>query len=314
MDEKLSKLNEVSMVVRNFGDGLVFEDVLLDWFRFLGGKPGEVVVVDSGSNAETQAIYWKLFQQGLIDKLQVIQSNHEEKDHATGYIQTYTAGAIASKPYLLWFNIDTLPYREGHNNWLEEAINYLDLNDVVAVGGSFNMPSKHHDAWNGWYFSHKCSLNFALMKQSTFMAAAHEFAGPYITSGFKGENPAQATNQSRYLIEVALERYMQRNNLYKLCKVEDPTWTVFHTNTHEELLKKAREKYLARKDIEHFMNAGFSDAEPIPQKAIYYGLPPVKRGIVKRLRIAFGKSLVGPSWRWLKHKLLPQFRVFLRLV
>ncbi len=314
MSDQLSKLNEVSLVVRNFGDGLIFEDVLLDWFRFLGGKPGEVVVVDSGSNAETQSIYWKLFQEGLIDKLQVIQSNHEENDHAQGYIQTYTVGAIASKPYILWFNIDTLPYREGHDSWLEEAINYLDRDDVVAVGGSFNMPSKHHDAWSGWYFSHKCSLNFALMKRSTFMAAAHEFAGPYIISGFKGENPAQATNQSRYLLEVALERYMQRNNLYKLCKVEDRTWTVFHTNTHEEHLKKARDKYLARKDIERFMNAGFSDAEPIPHKALYYGKPPIKRGIIKQLRIAIGRSPVGPYSRWVKQTLLPQFKAFLGLV
>jgi hypothetical protein len=95
MGGQLSKLDEVSLVVRNFGDGLVFEDVLHDWFRFLGGKPGEVVVVDSGSNAETQAAYWKLFQEGLIDKLQIIQPTHEENNHERGYIQIYTAGSIA---------------------------------------------------------------------------------------------------------------------------------------------------------------------------------------------------------------------------
>ena len=80
------------MVTPNFGDAIVFADILQDWFQFLGGKPGEVVVVDCGSDIETHAVYWRLFQEGLIDKLQVIRSNHE--DNATGkesgYIKEYT--------------------------------------------------------------------------------------------------------------------------------------------------------------------------------------------------------------------------------
>lgn len=308
MSEQQSKLSEISLVARNYGDGLVVEDVLHDWFRFLGGKPGEVVLVDGGSNAETQAVYWKLFQEGLIDKLQVIKPNHQDNNHSRGYIQIYTAGSIASKPYLLWFNIDTLPYREGHENWLTESIDYLERDDVFAIGGSFNMPSKHHDAWPGWYFSHKCSLNFALMKRSTFMAAMHEYAGDYIASGFLGKNPAEepGTDRARYILEIALEEYIKRHNVYTLCKVEDPNWTVFHTNTHEERLKKARERYLERKDIKRFINAGFSDAEPIPANALYYGQPSI--GMLKKLQIAFGKSPVGQSWRWLKQTVNTGFR------
>jgi hypothetical protein len=305
VSERVSKLDDVSLVTNNFGDALVFADILLDWFRFLGGKPGEVVVVDCGSDRETQTIYWNLFKEGLIDKLQLIQSNHEDNYGGieSGYKKEYTAGAIASKPYLLWFHVDTLPYREGHDNWLEESISYLERDEVFAVGGAFNLPSKHHDAWPGWYFSDKCSLNFALMKRSTFMKATHEFAGPYIMAGFKGENPAEVMvpGKARYLFEVAFEEYIQRNKMYTLCKVEEPTWTVFHTNTHEERLKKTREKYLARKDIERFMNAGFSNEEPRPDRAIYYGQPPI--GIIKRLRIMFGRSLVGPYWQQLKQKL-----------
>jgi hypothetical protein len=305
MSEQPSKLNEISLVVRNLGDGLVFEDVLNDWFRFLGGNPGEVVVVDSGSNAETQAVYWKLFQDGLIDKLQVIKPTHEDSNHQKGYVQIYTAGSIASKPYLLWFNIDTLPYREGHDNWLEESISYLDRDDVFAIGGSFNLPSKHHDAWPGWYFSHKCSLNFALMKRSTFMAAMHEYAGDYITSGFQGENPAGTIDpdRGRYLLEVALEEYIQRHQVYTLCKIEDPNWTVFHTNTHEARLKQTREKYLERQDIERFMNIGYSDDEPIPSQALYYGQPHDKIGFMKQWRILFGQTPAGFYWRQLKQKL-----------
>jgi len=309
MTEEASQLDKVSLVTANFKNGLVFADILHDWFHFLGGKPGEVVVVDCGSDSETQTIYWKLFQEGLIDKLQIIQSNHEDnyagKD--TCYIKEYTAGAIASKPYILLFKIDTLPYREGHENWLGEAISHLDRDDVFAIGGSFNLPSKHHDAWHGWYFSHKCSFNFTLMKRSKFIASIHEFANDYILSGFKGENPAEAMGQgkARYLLEAAFEDYIQRHKEYTLCKIEDPSWTVFHTNTNEERLKKTREKYLARKDIERFMNVGFSDDEPNPTKAIYYGQPPI--GMIKKLRIMFGKSPLGLYWRELKQRLRLKF-------
>ena len=65
------------------------------------GKPREVVVADAGSDRQTQEVYWKLFQQGLIDKLQIIRKDHEEHNFDRGYIQIHTAGAIAPKPYLL---------------------------------------------------------------------------------------------------------------------------------------------------------------------------------------------------------------------
>jgi len=291
------------MVTANYGEGLVFADIINDWFELLGGKPSEVVIVDCGSDRETQTVYWKMFQEGLIDKLQLIHPDSDDFGRDKGYIKEYTAGAIASKPYLLVFKTDTIPYRKGHDGWLEEAISYLDRDDVFAIGGSYNLPSKHHDAWPGWYFSHKCSYNFALMKRSTFMAAAHEFANNFILSGFKGENPAAATGQDRYFIEVAFEQYIQRHQVYSLIKVEDPNWTVFHTNTHGERLKQIRQKYLARDDIERFMNAGCSDEEPEPAEALYYGLPPKEVGLMKKVRIAFGQSTFGSQWRLLKQKL-----------
>ncbi|NJO40715.1 MAG: glycosyltransferase family 2 protein [Cyanobacteria bacterium CRU_2_1] len=304
MSEQVSKLSEISLIARNYGDGIVLEDVLNDWFEFLGGKPGEVIIVDAGSNAETLDVYWKLYKQGMIDKIQFIHPDHDERKHHLGFVQIYRAGAIATKPYVLWFNIDTLPYRKGHEGWLEESLGYLDRDEVMSVGGSFNLPSKSHDAWDGWYYSYKCSLNFALMKRTTFMAAMHEYAGDYIKSGFKGVNPAiveyDSADRGRYILEIALERYIERHAVFTLCKVEDVNWTVFHTNLHEHRLKATREKYRVRKDVKRYMNVGFSDANPDPAKALYYGHPPMP--LARKLRIAFGKSQLGPFWRSVKHR------------
>lgn len=57
MSNSLSKLENLSLVTNIFGDGLVIRDILLDWFHFLGGKPGEVVVVD----------YWRSLKEQLSD-------------------------------------------------------------------------------------------------------------------------------------------------------------------------------------------------------------------------------------------------------
>jgi hypothetical protein len=308
MYQASSHLEDISLVTNNFGDALVFADILQDWFDFLGGKPGEVVVVDCGSDRETQEIYWQLFQEGLIDKLQVIQSYHEDNYGGveSGYKKEYTAGAIASKPYLLWFHVDTLPFRKGHDLWLAEAIAYLDRSDVFAVGGSFNLPSKHRSAWDGWYFSNKCSLNFTLMKRSMFMEAVHEFAGDFITSGFRGNNPADAFGEgrSRFIFELAFEQYIQRHNRYTLCKVEDINWTVFHTNVHGERLKKTREKYLSRQKIKPYLNIGNSTKHTTPPQPIYYGQPLLS--LFKKIQIWIGSSSLGPYWRSLKRLLLGQ--------
>lgn len=302
MGEQISKLSEISLVARNYGDGIVLEDILQDWFDFLGGKPGEVILVDSGSKAKDLEVYWRLYKKGMIDKFQTIQPDHREHEHELGFVQVYTAAAIATKPYIFFFNIDTLPYRKGHEGWVEESIDYLERDEVMAVGGSWNLPSKSDDAWEGWYYSYKCSLNFALMKRSMFMKAMHEYAGDYIKSGFTIENPAASENKSRYILEVALEKYIERHKVYTLCKVEDINWTVFHTNVHEERLKLVRQRYRARKNIERYMNVGFSTAEPDPSKGIYYGQKPVP--LLKRVRVAIGESCFGPYWRSVKARFL----------
>ncbi len=288
-------LDSVSLVSANFGNGDVYRDIFLDWFEFIGGRPGEVVVVDGGSDQETQSAYWQLFRDGLIDKLQTIRPHHADNNKDTCYIQEHTAGAIATKPYLLWFKIDTLPHRDGHYEWLKEAIQYLERDDTFAVGGSFNRYSKHHDAWPGWYFSHKCSLNFSLMKRESFIAAMQEFAGEYIASGFRTANPAHATGQARFLVEVAFERYIDRHRRYTLVREEDPTWTVFHTNVKGKRLAKARRDSIDRRGVVRCMNAGCSGKRI---GGVYYGQ--LFGGKIHRIRLAVGDSFLGPFWRKIK--------------
>jgi len=281
-------LAQVSLTAANIGNSSAFEPVLNDWLGFMGGRPGEIVIVDGGSSPETHSLYWKLFNEKRIDKLQVIRREHPDNHRDTCYMQEYVVGAIASKPYILFFKSDTLPYREGHDNWLPEAIEYLQREDTFAVGGSFNSPSRHHDAWPGWYFSHKCSLNFALMKRSSFMNAMEEVAGEFIRSGYDPDkNPIRQGPTKRYVVETSFERFMARHNKFTLVKVEDPTWTVFHTNIVGKELISVREKYLQRVDVERYMNARIQNRV---WGGCYYGKPPARWA---NFRWAIGESPLG---------------------
>ena len=293
-------LQQVSLVTANFGDGIVMADVLGDWFRFLGGRPGQVVLLDNGSDPATRAATYACFEKGLIDKLVMVRPDHADTGKDRAHIAEHSAPALCTRPYLLFVKMDCLPYRQGHDQWLSEALDHLDRPDTFAVGGSFNVPSQHHDGpWPGWYFSHKCSENFALMKRDTFMASMEEYAGGYISSGFRAANPAALTGQDRYLIELAWEQFIQKHQVYTLVKAEDATWTVFHTNVHEGRLQKVRQDYLARKRVAPYFNAGHRVKL---HGGSYYGMP--RRPWIE-WKMAIGSSLLGPVWRRIKRTFQP---------
>jgi len=284
-------LEQISLTAANFGNAELFEQVFDDWIRFLGGRPGEIVVVDGGSSPQLHDTYWRMFKERKIDKLQVIHSDHPENDKNKCFFQEHAAGAIANKPYLLFFKSDTLPYRQGHDNWLPEAVGYLERPDTFAVGGSYNIPSKHHDAWPGWYFSHKCSLNFLLLKRDNFSRALEEFAGEFVASGFRTTNPLTGIADTRYVMETSLETFMRNHKMFTLARIEDPTWTIFHTNMTGPKLEKVREDYYARRDIAKFMNAGNINRI---YGGSYYGRPALRWS---RFKWAINESPLGPLVR-----------------
>jgi hypothetical protein len=287
-------LEKVALIGLNLGDGNVFKDILNDWFAFLGGRPGQVIMVDNGSEKETHSKVYEAYCEGMIDKLVLVKSGHCDTGNHQVFIGGHTSAALATKPYLLWFRIDVLPFRQGHDDWLPESISYLDRDDVFAVGGTYNFHVKHHDAWPGWYFSDRCSENFTLIKRSEFIRSMEEFCGEYISSGYATKNPA--TGQDRHLIEVAWERYIQNHQKYTLMREEDATWSIFHTNVHGERLRKVRADYLARKGVTKFLNAA-SNGTRVP--GLYYGTPRLTAWS-KLVRTRFGASAAGPYWRALK--------------
>lgn len=231
------------MVVSGFNHGAVLADILQDWFTFLGGKPGEVVVVDGSSDNATQAIYWQLFQDRVIDKLHIFRDQHDLRDRNQKDRQDYTAAAISNKPYLLLFGLGTIPQRQGHDHWLNEAIDYLDRDGVFAVSAADNPLAKQSDAWDGWYYSTDYNPAFMVLKRSMFMAAYHGFASNFILSGFQGDNPAIAINPQRSFRDLAFSQYCKTHNLLTLCRATAPDWQPFFAQPDGDRLQQTQAKF-----------------------------------------------------------------------
>ncbi len=279
-------LQNISMVCANYGNAKNIKKVLEDWFLFLGGKPGEVIISDAGSDKETRDVCMDLLEKGQIDTLIINKNGHPESGKDFAYIREYHVANLARKKYILFFKFDTLPFREGNENWLVEAIRSLDEDGVFAYGGAFNYKAKHHTSKDGYYFSERLSENFALIKRDVHTKAVREFAPDFIDSNFTEYNPFDSDHRRRFFVEVAWEEYIQKHDIYTLVQEESVVWTIFHTNLSDEKLEQAREMYFKRGvDVEKKLNAGLYAKR---DDKWYYGQ---KKGL-KKITKNFLKKLI----------------------
>lgn len=287
-----SPLDQLSMVCANFGNGPALRAVLADWYEFLGGKPNEVVIVDGGSDADTLSTCLSLFQERQIDKLHLLQPTHRENDKERCFIQEYEAAIAGKNPYLLFFKFDTLPFRVGHEDWLAEAMGKLDEPGVFAVSGALNRTYDWRPRDAEWYETRNATINFCLMKRSSFVASMESVAADYLRSGFTGTHRLE-----RFLLERGFIEYQQQHGLHTLNRIEDARWTVFHTNVYGAELLKVRERFRRREGLDDYLNPCMTD--DITRYA-YYGQPITRADAITRARIALGASPAGQIWRQIK--------------
>lgn len=230
--------------------------VLLDWLRFIGGRPGEIVYVDGGSPPATTRRLTAMLHDGLIDRLELLNPKHWENSYDRCYIQEYRAGLLASKPYLMFVKLDMLPFRRGHDSWLAEDLAALDRPGVFAVTNShlIEPPSSRDGGYLAYDFA---SLNFSLMKREAWAAAVREQMGDFIDSNFRGPYPSHIQIEDRWrraLVEWVWQAHCRRHNLRTLARPESPDWTIFHINKTGRKLLWLRKRYHGREGIEPFFD------------------------------------------------------------
>lgn len=265
----MSTLSSVSLAMSGFGATRATRRVIVDWFEFMGGRPGEVVYVDGGSDRASVARLASLVREGMIDRLELLNPAHFENSFHRCYIQEYRSGRLATLPYVMFVKPDTLPYRRGHERWLEEDLRSLDDPGVFAITlGHLIAPST---GTRDGYLTHGfASLNFSLMKRAGFDAAMRGEIGAFIDSNFRGEFPAHIECEEKYkraLIEWAWQAHCKRHSLVTLSRPESRDWTIFHLNKSGGKLLALRDRYRARDAVEPFFDKPFALYRP-PAKGL----------------------------------------------
>lgn len=242
----------ITLAMSGFGDAGAHRHVLQDWFEFLGGRPAEVVYVDGGSKPATGRALQAMLHDGLIDKLELLNPASWENSFHRCYIQEYQAGALATRPYICFVKPDMLPMRRGFDGWLFEDLTLLERPEVFAVTTThlIDPPMRREAGHNVYDFN---SLNFSLMKRSSFHAAMRGQIGDFIDRGFRGEFPSHIRCEEKFrraLIEWAWQQHCTDNKLVTLARPESHDWTIFHINKYGRKLLEYRRHFRARHGIE----------------------------------------------------------------
>lgn len=279
----------VSLCVSGFGGTLgPMRRILLDWFDFLGGRPGEVVYVDGGSDASTSRALSALLREGHIDRLELLTPDHWENHPQRCYIQEHQAGRLATLDYLCFVKLDTLSYRADRPLWLNDAFGLLDDPSVFAITNSHLVdpmqPCADHEGLLEGDFA---SLNFALMKRTAFRAAMASQVPELLDSAFKAPLPTDLGGDEgfeRALVEWAWRAHCRSFGRRTLAWPESREWMIFHMNKSGSKLMRYRDSFRRFDGVEPYFD--------LP-KALYR--PPI-RGLSK-----LGRSVEG-SIRSLKKR------------
>ena len=230
---------------------------VLDWFDFLGGRPGEVVYVDGGSSANTRRALTTLLDEGHIDRLELLHPANWENHPHRCYIQEHQAGRLATRDYLCFVKLDTLALREGRDDWLDQAITVLDEPQTFAITNSHLIdpmqPVEEHDDMLASDFA---SLNFSLMKRSAFIASMEAQISEMLRSGFRTEPPTDIgaeAGHERAMIEWAWRAHCPARGRRTLAYRESRDWMIFHINKQGSKLMQDRAAMRRRDGVEaHF--------------------------------------------------------------
>lgn len=277
----------MTLAISGFGGDSAIRTVLNDWFAFIGGRPREIVYVDGGSAPATVRVLAGLVRHGMIDRLELLNPASWENSFHRCYIQEHEAGALARSPYIMFIKPDVLPLRRGEDGWLARDIAMLEDPSVFAVTMTHLIdPPKGR---RGEYDVHDfASLNFSLMKRSSFREAMQTQIGGFIDGGFRGEFPPHIRCEERYrraLIEWAWQEHCRSRGLVTLARRESRDWMIFHINKSGRKLLSLRSKMHASDDVERHFDQPKGLYRPAPR-----GLSVLGRKLEGVIRALKGKK------------------------
>ncbi len=275
-------MEKVSLCTYSTGQKMV-RAVLEDWRRFAGPAIGEVVVAVS-SQGDPPQVYRQLEDEGVIDRLIVIPANGRSVNDidTVGIVACLQA---AKCDYALLTKLDTLPHRDGNENWLAEALGKIRKQNLWGMTGSFR-PDQARPLDDRYSLTRQFSNNFALLKPADYIDAVRDHCGDWVLDP---QSPSSTElGFDRFDTERAVDLWLEKQDRDLLYREEQPDWTVFHVNVWGDTLERVRERFLKRRGIAKYLNRSELSYGPY-QWQNYYSHP--KPNLVKRTRVHVG------AWR-----------------
>ncbi len=268
-------------------------EVLEDWLHFLGGRPKHVLFAVTPS-VDPPPIYEELHREGLIDRILYLDAGGRSVREVDSDALRLIIDAAPTE-WVLLFKLDTLPYRRGNENWLDEALDRVMKHQLFGMTGGF--PIKNLiPLEDGYSTTQKYSNNFSMFRRSAWLNVINSAVGDGGDKSAENHSRFQG-DELRYLNEYVIETHMEQTGKRMLVKHDTRDWSVFHVNVWGEALRKVRIPYQKRRGVKRFFNTGKPLRRPIryPWQE-YFGYP--RPPMVKLMRIVLGRwrrSLFRPK-------------------
>ena len=276
-------LDSISLCTFSTGGSLVRE-VLGDWLSFLGGRPAQVLFAITPPSGYPP-VYDELRREGVIDRLIPVETRERSVREIDAEALRLVVDAAPTN-WVLLLKLDTLPFRSGHDSWLEEAIQLVQRHELFGMTGGFLIPDLV-PLERGYSVTQKYSNNFSIFRKAEWLKVigatvdqGHDPAGA-LDCRFQGDN-------LRFINEFAIETYLQGTGGKMLVRHDSLDWSVFHVNVWGNALRDVRESYIRRRRVTRFFNTGKPQRRPLlyPWQK-YYGFP--RPPALRLMRIVLGR-------------------------
>lgn len=251
--------------------------ILRDWLDFLTVFPDELVVYMPNRDDIYQSVD-ELCKNFQITWKAVYAFQEDDLSNNETAVLSRMVQQVNSE-YLLFVNLDTLPYRNRlkDNTWLQEVFTKLDRNNqlVFFSGCGLIFRDDKSDGSGKYLQTQRFSNNFGLVRKDFWVNAMQK----------RRIDQLHDPNSHRYHSEWALEEELRQEKLFGIRRIETPDWRVFHVQQWDDRLFKTRDLFRQGVDIKKYLNRVHEDC--LGRWDYYYNYP--KPPLTRRIRVWVGK-------------------------
>lgn len=248
--------------------------ILEDWLDFIDLRPEALIVVVAADPAIRDGLTRLCDARGMELKIAERADPATLKESEPDYLQAQFG--LCPSDLAILVKLDTLPFREGHRDWMEQALDVMEDQSALYVTGSTRVYRGDADfGVPGMMRTRMVSNNFLMIAPALWLSLI-------------GAGSGQAAG--RYETEAAIERHCRETGHVGIRLLNRRDWRVFHTQIWDGRMDGLREGFRRGTAIRPHLR-GFEDDLRHPWEMYYLSPPP---SLSQRMRIALGEMRRSP--------------------